>query len=187
MLVAIAGNAGAGKDALGAALCARMGSGWRICKFSEAIKAWLESRHTSAVFDTRRWEESDATSTYRTEPVPALGGASRRDALIELGMGVRREDPDFWVRYLLSSYDPAQHWVITDMRFPNEMREVRSRGGVCVYVERPGVVPVETVSERALDANRDAGLFDVYVANAGGLDDLPTHAAAIASACELRS
>ena len=52
--------------------------------------------------------------------------------------------PNIWVNALFSNYIPKQigyefnysHWIITDMRFPNELKAVKSRGGITIRVNR---------------------------------------------------
>lgn len=63
------------------------------------------------------------------------------------------------------------NWIITDMRFPNEMEAVRSRGGITVRVNRAKAVPrIHQLheSETALDGAQ----FDYTIDNNGTLKDL---------------
>lgn len=75
-----------------------------------------------------------------------------------------------WVRLAiaraLSSTRPV---VIDDMRFPNEMVAVRAAGGVCVKVERPGVV---RATEHASEGQLDNAHFDWTFVNNSTIDAL---------------
>lgn len=60
--------------------------------------------------------------------------------------------------------------IISDMRYENEAEFVKSRGGVCIRVERPGYGKADShVSETSLDNYTG---FDDTVVNDGGLGDL---------------
>lgn len=60
------------------------------------------------------------------------------------------------------------NWIITDMRFPNEMEAVELRKGVTIKVVRPGTSVGTHPSETALD---DA-YFDHVISNNGTIQDL---------------
>ena len=67
------------------------------------------------------------------------------------------------------------NWCITDMRFPNELEAVKSRGGITIRVNRPWVdknkehqVITEHPSETALD-NAE---FDYTIENNSSIEDL---------------
>jgi dephospho-CoA kinase len=63
------------------------------------------------------------------------------------------------------------NWIITDMRFPNEMQAVKANGGITIRVVRPSdkEIPLDLhPSETALD---DAE-FDYEIVNDGTIEDL---------------
>lgn len=63
------------------------------------------------------------------------------------------------------------NWIITDMRFPNEMQAVKTNGGITIRVVRPNDkdIPLDLhPSETALD---DAE-FDYEIINDGTIEDL---------------
>jgi hypothetical protein len=50
----------------------------------------------------------------------------------------RKVDPDFWVKYFFAhTYDEERMYVISDVRFPNEMDAIQKRGGDCWVVDMP--------------------------------------------------
>lgn len=88
--------------------------------------------------------------------------------------------PNIWVNSLMSEYKMLSHsgptrdlkfpnWVISDTRFPNEFEAVKSRGGLCIKVER-GETNVENIhpSETALDGYT----FDYVLDNNGTIKEL---------------
>ena len=63
------------------------------------------------------------------------------------------------------------NWIITDMRFPNEMEAVVERKGITIRVTRPDFLSFEAMlhpSETALDDAK----FDYEIINDGSLEDL---------------
>lgn len=107
--------------------------------------------------------------------------------------------PNIWVNALMSEYkwinNPngilrnmvAPNWIITDMRFPNELKAVKDRGGITIRVNsnfkhggngasvykgpskgNRKVEPVEHESETALDSTE----FDYVIDNNGTLEEL---------------
>jgi len=112
-----------------------------------------------------------------------------RQFLQELGTEAMREGlhTNVWVNALFADYKYEIHrtevptraagfidqhiypnWIITDMRFPNEMEAVELREGVTIKVVRPGTTVGTHPSETALD---DA-YFDHVISNDGTIEDL---------------
>lgn len=122
-----------------------------------------------------------------------VGDASRkrmtvRELLQKLGTEAVRNNlhEDAWVNALFSQYiaktiatgtnefdimdtDVQPNWIITDVRFPNELKAIKDHGGTDVRVTRPYYKPVNAhPSETALDDQ----LFSYYINNNGDLNYL---------------
>lgn len=92
----------------------------------------------------------------------------------------RERNPDIWVNILLAALDalPAHTNVfITDVRFPNEIQALKSRGFILVNLVRPSAQRLaaftdggstQHASETALKGNRD---WDLTIANESTLDE----------------
>lgn len=113
---------------------------------------------------------------------------SVREFLQKLGTEALRDGlhTNTWVNALFSDYKiigqeyeedgPSQiikndvypDWIITDMRFPNELQSVVDRGGITIRVTRPGTDVGNHPSETALDAYT----MNYEIVNDGTLDDL---------------
>lgn len=110
-----------------------------------------------------------------------------RQFLQELGTEAMRDviHPNIWVNALFSDYIPREgdkkgslfypNWIITDMRFPNELQAIKDRGGITIRVNRSNMfdaaiksLKIEHQSETALD-NAE---FDEVIENNGSIDDL---------------
>jgi dephospho-CoA kinase len=115
-------------------------------------------------------------------------GMTYREFLQKLGTEAMREGlhTNVWVNALFADYTPTHYligafdtkltdgdpvypnWIITDMRFPNEMEAVELREGVTIKVVRSGTAVGTHPSETALD---DA-YFDHVISNNGTIEDL---------------
>jgi len=103
-----------------------------------------------------------------------------------LGTEAGREiiHPLIWINALMSEYVakgvPTRadsyypNWIITDLRFKNELKAVKDRGGITIRVERPNERETDA-SERALHPSEtalDNFKFDYVVYNTGTIEDL---------------
>lgn len=96
-----------------------------------------------------------------------------RRVLQEYGVSIREIDPEFWVRATVSTMRTGVDYVVTDVRFPNEVAAVRELGGVIVRVNRPGLDSTDThVSETALDDLEP----DFFATNDSTLEELAEQA-----------
>lgn len=86
---------------------------------------------------------------------------------------------DTWVNATLVDYD-KQHmfrpmnenelplWIVTDMRFPNELKAIKDRNGITIRVNRLNIIQDNHPSETALDEST----FDYIIHNDGDMNDL---------------
>lgn len=124
------------------------------------------------------------------EPIVELRGYNEyrtltpRILLQLLGTECGREiiHPNIWVNALFSTYKPyssrgseyefeRSNWIITDVRFPNEARAIKERGGTLIKILRPKLKmsEYEHSSETALD-NYDN--WDIVLNNNGTIVQL---------------
>lgn len=160
-------------------------SEWKIKKFAAKLKSSIEHKFPT-LFNAQMWENGG--SEYRDQVI--LFGLTRRELLIKEAMLMRNNiHQDYWVQTLMSEYtfDPYQYqegtstyaqyghpdWIVTDMRFENELNAIIDKSGVCVRVERPGIKLIDSVSETSLDhiVGQGRGLDDVIV-NDGDIEGL---------------
>lgn len=124
-----------------------------------ALKLLRVSRPNTATFiEGHGWERAK-------EDIPWL-----RDYLQHLGTdAMRAEDEDVWVRMALDQPTEQNGIVISDVRFPNEMRAIQERGGVVYRIYRPGYGPAnDHESEVALNDHCDE--MDGFIWNNGERD-----------------
>ena len=107
--------------------------------------------------------------------------------------------PEIWVNTLMSEYklyketkpfvnltlkdEEYPNWIITDMRFPNEMEAVKKRGGITIRVNRPCDTcggsgyhkmscPVSKSGEHYSETALDSAEFDYVVDNNSDIQSL---------------
>lgn len=150
MIVGFSGKLGAGKDFFADLFFARLLRCSKLA-FADALKREAMAAHGLCFEEV--WEEKSARS---------------RAALQEHGVAARRLDEDHWVRRLadevrVQRLRGVHHFLITDVRFPNELRWLAAAGGAVVRIVAPqrtaaraareGGNPGSHASETALDAH----------------------------------
>ena len=72
--------------------------------------------------------------------------------------------PNIWVNALFADYEPDSKWIITDVRFPNEAKAIKEKGGIMIRINRPNFIgkDFDHLSETALD---DYDGFDYVIEN----------------------
>ena len=100
--------------------------------------------------------------------------------LIGTEMGRNIIHPNTWVNSMFSDFRDSSKWIITDVRFPNEVEAIHRHGGKVIRIDRTtgnalidnnvhAVTDHQHPSETALDGYTG---FDDIVINDGTLDDL---------------
>jgi len=124
MKVGLCGYAQVGKDT-----CAAHMPGYQRWAFADALKIDATAM-LAAIGVTADW--ADPAFKERWRPL-----------LVALGAGMRATDPDYWIKRLIyqmvrKGVQAEDNVVITDVRYPNEVQWVLSKGGVVIRLERPG-------------------------------------------------
>lgn len=119
---------------------------------------------------------------YRDVPLPTIG-KTPVEIWVELGNSLRDHIyKETWVEQVLETLDEGVT-IIPDVRFPNEAEAIREKGGYLIKVIRPGVVPKDTVSDRAL---LDYENWDIVFCNEGSYSQLRLFAEEIAAKLEAK-
>lgn len=150
MLVALSGKASSGKDVVASML---KGKGFKHRAFATQVK-----RIAKQMFDLTEEEVNDA---ILKEEVNLRWGKTPRAILQQIGVKLREIHPDIWVQYVFNDFElydmDKERFVISDMRFPNELAAIRAAGGFCVRIHRPGAkskTGSKDISETALDTEK---------------------------------
>lgn len=140
--IGICGAAGAGKSTA----AERLVKTWRFnrVRFAGPLKAMMAALGLSA-------EQLDGN--LKEEPSPLLQGRTPRQAMQWLGTEWGRNliGPEFWIAAWQAAvervppaftyhggFDPIRLIVADDVRFANEAKAIRDRGGIVIRIDRPG-------------------------------------------------
>lgn len=149
-LLGLGGLARSGKDSFVAAITPQPSCAVRRVAFADAVR-----EAAAAAFGVPIAEFTDGALKATVHPD---WGITRREMLIRVGEGLRRADPDHWVKRLSLDVDQRGPTVsmpraspfaapivyqlahiVTDVRRLNEAAMIHDRGGRVVLVRRPGV------------------------------------------------
>jgi hypothetical protein len=97
-----------------------------------------------------------------------------RELMQLIGTDICRSlDPDFFTKLGSSSID---RWssinepvIITDIRFPNEVKEIKNRNGLIVQIVRPG-----EIDEDSHESENQSLKADITIINNGSIEELQT-------------
>lgn len=88
-----------------------------------------------------------------------------RPILVAYGEARRKQDPLCWVKRAYNRLDPIREIIcISDVRYPNEARAIKERGGYIVNIAVSGFVPFVNESEK-LNAPACVRMADYMVEN----------------------
>jgi len=123
-LIGLCGFAGVGKDTAAAHM-----PGWRRFAFADALKDDLRPLLEDVGCDLDRSDHKEQA----------------KNLMVAWGATARAFQSDYWIDRLFrevarwENLSPfPRHAVITDVRYPNEVMEIRRRGGIVVRINRPG-------------------------------------------------
>ncbi len=147
-LIGLTGKAGAGKDT--AARHLAHAHGYRIASFATPLRRMLGAL-LGYVGQRSEWMHERA---LKEQPVPGIGHSYRTLAQT-LGTEWGREclGQDIWLELMAGhmAVHPSERWVITDVRFANELAFVQRHDGVCWLLQRDDAAAVRGhVSEAGL-------------------------------------
>lgn len=126
MIIGLAGKMGAGKDHIGAIIEKEWD--FQVVKFADPLK-----RVANELI-----EDADFFSEHTKDRFFPQIGMTGREFLQRLGTDVVRNiHPDIWVNALMGWYAPYENWVVTDVRFLNEVAAIKKAGGVVLVIEPP--------------------------------------------------
>ena len=170
LLIGLCGHAGAGKDTVRQFLA--NDHGFTGLAFADPLRdmvmALLDHVYANHYATRRDLKEVD---------VPVIGASYRKLAQTlgtEWGRQTIRES--LWADIAMAKARLAmargEHVVISDVRFPNEVKAIRWHGGVIWTVTRPQLIAVRDHVSEALARSDAAGLADHIICNDGTLGQL---------------
>lgn len=119
-------------------------------------------------------------SELRSKPIPGdlkdLNGnpLTYRRALMDIGSLGRKYNTDIWLNALVQDAEKNKSlkvYVVSDVRFPNEINYLKNHGFHMIRLKRMGVPQIDDVSETAQLEIPDS-FFDDVIENDGPLSEL---------------
>lgn len=164
-IIGFCGRKYSGKDSAAKAILDRYPAAERFA-FASEIK-----RIAQRVYGfTRRQTDGDLK-----EVVDTRWGITPREVMQRIGTEMGRSiHEDTWVRYALDNEIPssgADIAVLTDVRFDNEAKAIRARGGTVIRIVRPGL-PRGPFSGHPSETGIDLLEVDHEIVNDGSIADL---------------
>lgn len=143
-IIGLTGQKRSGKDTVAGLIEMHTSRPWQKMALRESFAGPIRR----AVADMLGWNATELEE-HKELPLPRLDGVTPRHMMQTLGTEWGRQMilPDLWIRILetkletaiaTGGYDVA---VITDVRFPNEAKMIKSMDGIIVRVVRPGLPP----------------------------------------------
>lgn len=128
LIIGISGKIGSGKDTIGEYL--RDKYNFKIESLALNVRR-VCSILTGIPLEVLLTREAKGIKVNYENKVITIG-----EMLQIVGNGLRESiHEDIWVNSLLSGLDKTQNVVITDVRYPNEYKEIQKRGGILIRVE----------------------------------------------------
>ena len=133
-IIGLSGLKGSGKDTVAKHL--ELYYGFKVLSFAGALKDI-----TSSLFSLNRDNlegDTEESREWRDSYIHLGSGKTPRQLLQDVGVAMRRVDPDIWVNYVKSQMYPCinrRPVVVTDVRFVNEMDMILARGGQIWRIE----------------------------------------------------
>ena len=199
MIIGIAGRIGSGKDTVGEIiqeLClSNHGPVFEVKKFAGKLKqiASLLTGIPVEDFEDQEFKKSYLGSEWGTvqqvplNSIPPFADIqfnalmSVRELLQKLGTEAIRDGlhHNTWVNALMcdykrpkmSEYNPS-NWIITDVRFPNELEAVEDVKGLTLKVIRPVEKSKTPARLHPSETSLDKAEFDYEIINDGSIEDL---------------
>jgi hypothetical protein len=181
ILIAAAGYATSGKDATAKFLVQDWG--FKRYAFADILRSAAELLNPGLDVGTGHYEPLDRILHIHGWDSAKIIYPSVRRFLQVMGTEVGRDllYPDVWVDALFNQIkkDKTKRVVISDCRFPNEVRATHKRGGRVWWISRPGVCPVNAhISDNAISPDdaqytidNKGDLVDLRQAVATGIED----------------
>ena len=196
-LIGINGKIGSGKDTVGKIIqhltsnwfdeefvdthMLDIRSSWEIKKFAGKLK---QIASLLSGIPVKRFEDQE----FKQKQMSEGWGMTYREFLQKLGTEAMRNGlhTNVWVNALFANYNAIGYkykdcdykviqgkweypnWIITDLRFPNEIEAIVERKGITIRVNRPGISLLDHPSETSLD-NAE---FDYTIVNDSTIEDL---------------
>lgn len=192
MLIGVSGKAHAGKDEIAKILVRDHGYKQKALatKMKEAalkLDPWIPVYDPGApmhLMGNPRWMRlSELIAAVGPEEAKKNPEVRRTYQRMGTEVGRNTLDPELWVKLCIGPLRASYDYVISDVRFLNELTAIQKRYGVVWRVIRPDNEGLEGEAAKHIsewELHDETSLFDAIIVNDGTLEDL---AKKVADAC----
>lgn len=114
----------------------------------------------NTVEGTAEWDKEKGKYIIRQVPIPELSNKIGQELMT-----------DKW-RAFIPERQEIPNWIVTDMRFPNELKAIEERGGLTIRVNRDNGTRAIDLNPHASETALDYHDFDYVIDNDGSISDL---------------
>lgn len=168
VIIGITGLKGSGKDTAALALVAY--KGYHLVKFADGLKIMMRALLKYAGIKPELVEEA-IEGEHKETLMQVLDWRSPRYAMQTLGTEWGRNliSENLWVRICETRCRQFDDVVISDVRFPNEVKMIQYQGGKIIRISRPNFVNNDTHPSESLFLSLPS---DYEIINDGSIEDL---------------
>lgn len=156
-------------------------SKWKIKKFAGKLKeiGGILTGVSPALFEDQEFKNSSMG--------PLWNNMTYRTFLQRLGTEAVRMNihTNAWVNATMSDFTDADHWLVTDVRFPNEAQAIKDAGGIVIRVQRDSQENEDVSGLHESETALDDWNFDHIIRNYGTLQDLEQQVKLLATKYDL--
>lgn len=171
-MIAISGPKGSGKDTVGQ-IIQQLTPQSRTIAYADPIKRVIQHLFDLNPENNDQYDLFKRTSVHYQLNGYLDNGVEGRHLVREIGMLMRSYDENQFTRYVEEQIklNPSKLWIVTDMRFNNELISLRKLNATIVQVVRPGY----KFDGHATETGFSDDVFDYTIVNDGNMDDLTRH------------
>src|SRR5690625_1227236 len=151
-LVGISGHSGSGKDTVGEMIKFILSGTIKNPSYANYKYFRMFSIYTRKQFEIKKFAtgvkeigglllntspKSFESHEFKDSPSSLYSDKNNRDILIGIAEGLKeRINKNIWLDQVFKNYDPDKSkWIITDVRFENEVEKIKKERGVILYKE----------------------------------------------------
>lgn len=148
-IIALTGTKGSGKDTVGSLIQAMVPESKTIA-FADPIKKVIQGLFDLDKNDIDQYDKFKRGFMEYSLPGYFRHSVPSRHIVREVGMLMRSYDEEQFCRYVLTQmiHNPNVLWIVTDLRFDNELKMVKGLGGIVVRIQRPNYKPDGHITEQ---------------------------------------
>jgi len=120
-----------------------------VVSFAAKLKSICYDLYGWAGLQDAEYYNDPNTEGYRDLEIRAIG-KTPVEIWCGVGMKMREVCQTTWIDYALQYNTECDLLIVTDVRFPNEVKEIQNNGGKLVKTIRGGFGPRDTVPDQAL-------------------------------------